>query len=353
MHLSSDKEYVVPNKREFIKLWLLCFLLSASLCGCMASFPVHKLPQYSAEEIPTPNKKLAVSYTAKSFSWSGENQRQTATLYQEINEVLQQSNDFTFIASDKDADGYHYSFYFRDDKEESDFSVISVYLSNITLGILPGHWRTNYSLIVEVKKSNQSIKNYVYQDQTSEWMQILLLPAALVHPTRRTLVEVVDNMLRNFVHDFVDDQNSGVLAKKNNTVYFPAKPDPNHAMIYIVRPSTYKTRWPLIIYLDGKSDRAVMGNNRGAQYIYFPVTPGEHEILSQNTERDSWIATSVKASKGETYFFIQDWDYHWNPHNGGRVRSKLTAIDAQEALAQILMSKPGSIQTSRGDIRNQ
>jgi hypothetical protein len=327
------------NTREYVKRCLFSFLLSASLCGCVI-IPQHKLPQYTAEQFPIAKQKIPFSYAVKSFSWSGENQRMTATVYQEINDVLQQSGDFNLVASNKNDDGYHCFLYFRNDVDESTLYQISQIFSSLTLGILPGYWQVNYSLVVEIKQGGELIKNYVYREQSSVWMQILLAPVTLIHSPNKTFQTVVDNMLRNFAHDFIVDQTSGIFAKKNNTVDLPAKPDDNHAMVYIIRPSTYNTRWAQVIHLDGKSDNTVMGYNNGMQYIYFPVGPGEHVILVH--KNNSWIATSVEAAKGKMYFFRQDWvgPNGKQPH--------LTAIDAQEAMAHILLSQPGSMRTGGG-----
>lgn len=331
------------NYKELVKRCLLCFLLSTYLYGCV-SIPAHKLPQYTAEQIPAPSKKIAASYVVKGFYWTGENQRWNATLYQEIHDVLQQNNDFDLVTSDKVAGGYHISFYFRTEADGSNLSQISAILSTFTLGVLPGHWRMNYSLVVEVRQGEEPIKYYVYQDQTSEWMQILLLPVALIHPPQKTHKAVFDHMLRNFVHDFMEDQHSGVLAKKNNAVSLPVKPDQDHAMIYIIRPSMYDTQWRTVIHLDGKGDNAIMGYNHGSQYIYFSVDPGEHTILSQNMNTNTWIATSVDAAKGEAYFFSQDW-----VAGQGGERFRFTKIDAREAMAELLLAQPGTMRTDQGE----
>ena len=332
------------NYREFVKRCLLCFLLSTGLYGCVMSIPAHNLPQYTAEQIPAPSNKIAASYVVKGFYWTGENQRWNATLYQEIHDVLLQSKGFDLVTSDKVAGGYHIFFYLRTDADGSNLSQISSMLSLYTLGILPGHVRTNYSLVVEVRQGEEPIKYYVYQDQTSDWMQILLLPVALINPPQQTHKTIVDNMLRNFVHDFIEDQHSGVLAKKNNAVSLPVKPDQDHAVIYIIRPSMFATQRRTVIHLDGKGDDTIMGYNHGSQYIYFSVEPGEHRILAQDMEASTWVATSVEAAKGEVYFFSQDWV------DGQRgERSRFTKIDAREAMAELLLAQPGTMRTNQGE----
>ena len=76
------------------------------------------------------------------------------------------------------------------------------------------------------------------------------------------------------------------LPKKENisqevaSFTLPKLPDQGMAIIYVVRPSSLGTAVRFNVFLDNMEPASEMGYNRGGQYIYFMVKPGERKIFS-------------------------------------------------------------------------
>ena len=83
----------------------------------------------------------------------------------------------------------------------------------------------------------------------------------------------------------------------------PYLPMDGKAMVYIVRPSSYGGLVRFNVYLDGKEAESEMGYNRGSQYIYFNVEPGDHQILSL---AENWAEISISVKAGDIVFIQQD-----------------------------------------------
>lgn len=92
------------------------------------------------------------------------------------------------------------------------------------------------------------------------------------------------------------------MRKETENFQLPKTPDGKSAIVYVVRPSMLGTIVRFNVFLDDKEDNSEMGYNRGAQYIYFKVTPGQHRILSK---AENWDEIEIDAKAGRTYFVEQ------------------------------------------------
>lgn len=83
----------------------------------------------------------------------------------------------------------------------------------------------------------------------------------------------------------------------------PKLPEDGKALVYVVRPSSLGGLVRFNVFVDNESPDSEMGYTRGAQYIHFNMTPGEHDILSvaENTAR-----VKVKAEPGDIIFIEQE-----------------------------------------------
>lgn len=83
----------------------------------------------------------------------------------------------------------------------------------------------------------------------------------------------------------------------------PGIPDPEKAMVYVVRPSFLGTVIRFNVFVDTQEPASEMGYTRGAEYIYFQVTPGDHTIYSK---AENWAETVVSLKAGEIAYLRQD-----------------------------------------------
>jgi hypothetical protein len=82
----------------------------------------------------------------------------------------------------------------------------------------------------------------------------------------------------------------------------PKLPEEGKAIVYIVRPSPLGPIIRFNVFVDNKEPDSEMGYTRGSQYIYFNLTPGDHQILSK---AENWAATDVTADPGDIIFIQQ------------------------------------------------
>lgn len=74
-------------------------------------------------------------------------------------------------------------------------------------------------------------------------------------------------------------------------------------LVYVVRPSNVGMMVRFNVFLDDKEADSEMGYNRGNQYIYFYVTPGQHVISSK---AENWADMPVTIKAGEVIYLKQE-----------------------------------------------
>ncbi len=311
-------------------IFVLIILTLALSFGC-ASFSGGELPTYTYSQIEKADKKSIVSFDVRAYSPYGKDQSAEAYMNNTIPRVLTSSLSFAQMASDpnKTNSDYHFTFYFRTDQNASAVSSenITKAFSFATLFILPAYHRVDYNLTVDVMQSDSIIRTYTYRDHMTTWVEVLMLFVSPLFPPREIEQSTIDNMLMNFAHDFSHDLNAGALKQTGTAFDFPAKPDQNNALIYVVRPSAHD-RWGAFIFLDDKK----IGFNRGSEYIFFSASPGTHEILSDGSLAE--LPFDVKS--GDIIFFRQD-------EKRDNTCCNLRVIDLQEARYQIRNSHAGTL----------
>lgn len=83
----------------------------------------------------------------------------------------------------------------------------------------------------------------------------------------------------------------------------PKLPEEGKAIVYVVRPATVGGLIRFNVFVDDKEASSEMGYTRGSQYIYFNLSPGEHNILSK---AENWAQTPVTAKAGDIIFIQQN-----------------------------------------------
>jgi hypothetical protein len=87
------------------------------------------------------------------------------------------------------------------------------------------------------------------------------------------------------------------------TYQLPKLPEAGKAIVYVVRPSSLGTVIRFNVFIDNQESESEMGYTRGAQYIYFNLMPGDHQILSK---AENWAETNVSAKAGDIIFIQQE-----------------------------------------------
>ncbi len=83
----------------------------------------------------------------------------------------------------------------------------------------------------------------------------------------------------------------------------PKLPEPGKAIVYVVRPSAVGGVIRFNVFVDNQQPESEMGYTRGSQYIYFNLTPGDHQIHSK---AENWATAAVSAKAGDIIFIQQD-----------------------------------------------
>lgn len=125
------------------------------------------------------------------------------------------------------------------------------------------------------------------------------------------------------------------MKSETQNFQLPEKSDPKKALIYVVRPSFAGFAIRFNVFVDKKYESSEMGYNKGGQYIYFFVEPGNHTIYSK---AENWAEQEISAKSGDVLFIKQ------NPQLGFiMARNSLNIIDETEGKFYIKESGLGTI----------
>lgn len=94
-------------------------------------------------------------------------------------------------------------------------------------------------------------------------------------------------------------------AMKEATVSYqlPQQPEAGKALVYVVRPSGMGSLVRFNVFVDNQEDESEVGYTRGAQYIYFSVAPGPHQIYSK---AENWADSAINAKAGDIIYIKQE-----------------------------------------------
>jgi len=116
----------------------------------------------------------------------------------------------------------------------------------------------------------------------------------------------------------------------------PKLPEEGNAIVYVVRPDNIGGLIRFNVFVDDKKDSSEVGYTRGKQYIYFGVTPGEHQILSK---AENWAAANITAKPGDIFYLQQI------PTMGVLMaRNSIAKIEEYEGKYQVKKLKLGTLE---------
>ncbi len=102
------------------------------------------------------------------------------------------------------------------------------------------------------------------------------------------------------------------------------------AMIYVIRPTMSGNKVQTKLAVDGQW----MGVNRGNNYFFFTLPPGEHYFCSQAENRS---VMALKVDAGKTYYLQQKVRFGFM-----KARNKLEALDEAEGKKGLAKCHPSS-----------
>ncbi len=93
-----------------------------------------------------------------------------------------------------------------------------------------------------------------------------------------------------------------VMRSETASFELPKSPDPDKAIVYVVRPDSVGTLIRFNVFVDDQEAASEMGYTRGSQYIYFQVSPGDHKIYSK---AENWAEAPISAQAGDVIYIHQ------------------------------------------------
>ncbi|MGB9457558.1 MAG: DUF2846 domain-containing protein [Bryobacteraceae bacterium] len=126
------------------------------------------------------------------------------------------------------------------------------------------------------------------------------------------------------------DREVRFTAGTDKTKHPTAAPAPDKTIIYMLRPSLIGNKIQTKVAVDGQWK----GVNRGDNYFFFTLDPGEHYFCSQS-ENHSLLTLKVEA--GKTYYLQQ------HIHLGAmKARNKLELMTEEEGKAKLAHAHPST-----------
>lgn len=113
---------------------------------------------------------------------------------------------------------------------------------------------------------------------------------------------------------------------KHPTAEAPA----DKALIYVVRPTMWGNKVQTKLAVDGK----FMGVNRGNNYFFFTLEPGEHYFCSQAENKS---VMSLKVEAGKTYYLQQQIKMGFM-----KARTKIVAMNETEGKEALSKTHPST-----------
>lgn len=125
------------------------------------------------------------------------------------------------------------------------------------------------------------------------------------------------------------------MRKEVENFKLPKSAEKDSSVVYVVRLSMVGNLVRFNVFLDDKGSYSEMGYNRGSEYIYFSVKPGQHKIFSK---AENWADIDLTAEAGKTYFIKQ------TPGIGFiMARNSLSLLDEDQGKYYVKQSNVGTI----------
>ncbi len=119
------------------------------------------------------------------------------------------------------------------------------------------------------------------------------------------------------------------------------KPEAGKAMVYVFFPEDW-SGLQFDVHLDGQGPQSAIGYNRGGQYLFFSVLPGEHRVYSREHGNTSagrgWTDFAFTAKAGDILFLRQEMVMGWVD-----VNNRLAVLPPEEGKYYIKTLNAGTL----------
>ncbi|HEY0665933.1 MAG TPA: hypothetical protein VGD24_07705 [Gallionella sp.] len=96
-----------------------------------------------------------------------------------------------------------------------------------------------------------------------------------------------------------------VMLAESASFQLPHTPGAGKAVVYVVFEEEYvKEQLGFDVFLDSQQSAAAVGRNRGGEYFYFELTPGDHVLYSRG---ENWAQLPLAVKAGEIVYVRQEW----------------------------------------------
>ncbi len=117
----------------------------------------------------------------------------------------------------------------------------------------------------------------------------------------------------------------------------PANPDPSLALVYMFRDESYSGFWEkTYIFISDILPTNLIDSNRGGEYTYFYVCPGQIDFFStgknpfDEKQIEEAASYSLETYGGKVYFLQQEYNMGWVSFSTG-----ITLLDEIEGIYMI------------------
>lgn len=128
------------------------------------------------------------------------------------------------------------------------------------------------------------------------------------------------------------------MLAETGSFQLPHSPGAGKAVVYVLFDEEYvKQQLGFDVFLDSQQPTAKVGRNRGGEYFYFELTPGDHIIYSKG---EKWAELPLSVKAGEIVFVRQEWRM-------GMMEARVALQRLDEVAGKYFVSKlqPGSAVT--------
>jgi hypothetical protein len=196
-----------------IAVRIACALvLSISLAGC-AAFPEDELPKHGPASINVTAERPSIDYDLSFSTMGTENAAGLSLFEKRVVAVFNSSHAFASARPGIGGEPYHLKLSL-DNSGNLGLAAVSGFICGLSLLVIPGYAKDEYTLVAEVQSGPTLVKRYQYHDSMVTWTQILLIFVMPMNFPPSVVPDVIDNMLWNLV---VDMQRDGVLVKPSET----------------------------------------------------------------------------------------------------------------------------------------
>jgi hypothetical protein len=183
-------------------------LLGLACAGC-ASFSESTLPKRSLEELEAGGPLCAITYQFSEWNVPTSDEAlvvstaapvvMPSVVQSRVEPILRRA--FVEATRGKEQGEWHLDMYYRETERNPAVSYTLALFFIVSLGILPAYTETDLYFEAKLLHHGQLVKQYVYEETISTWIQWFMLPWSFTNDPIEMKSAIIDNMVLNLVHE--------------------------------------------------------------------------------------------------------------------------------------------------------